>query len=549
MYLREVPSPRKHGPDVVYLQLVEGQRDRTTGKVRTKILHSFGRLEALDCGQIRRLVDQLVDYLEPDARPDLLEGVEVTASWDYGGPHLLDGLWRELALDRFFAAALAERSFEAPVERALFALVAQRALAPASKLAGARWAGGRAWIPGLDDGGASLEAHHFYRAMDFLAGAMGELHEHLYFQITDLLNADVSILFYDTTSVSFYLDEADAEDTGAPGLRRYGHSKKKRPDLPQIILALAVNRDGLPVRHWVFPGNRVDKTTVEEVTTELMGLRPRRFLFVGDRGMVSAANLDFLESRRLPYLLGAPLRSDAIVDTGVLSLRGRYRSVREGVGVKETIHREGSRDVRYLLCRDEARAAHDRAVREQIVARLEAALETGRTAEAHTRKACALLAKPGYARFLRERKDGGLVIDRGALRADERLDGKSVLMTNELELPAEELVEGYRNLWLAERAFRSMKSALDIEPVFHRAPARITAHAHLCVLAYLLTRLVETRTDTSWPLVRERLETVSLTRLETDKASVWQTRRLTADEEELWNKCRLAAPPKMVQLA
>jgi len=362
--------------------------------------------------------------------------------------------------------------------------------------------------------------------MDFLFAAMPKLQQHLYFQVTDLLNADVSVLFYDTTAVSFYLDEADpcGEDEGDPeGLRRHGLSKKKRPDLPQI--------------HWVFPGNQADKTTIERVTTDLRGLRPRRFLFVGDRGFVTQGNLDYLESRRLPYLLGCRLRSDKVVDEAVLSIRGRYRPLREGVGVKETIVTEGGRTIRYLLCHNEARAAHEARVRAQIVATLEAELEGSRMKERHTRNSCKLLSKPGYARYLKELKGGGLRVDRSKVRQEARLDGKTVLMTNDLKLPAGELVQGYHDLWLAERAFRSMKSILEIEPVYHRTKERITSHVHLCVLAYLLTRLVENRSGEFWELTCERLQQISLSRLETDRASVLKTKRLTAEETSLLKRC------------
>lgn len=550
MYLREVTSPRKQGPDAVYLQLVEGVRHPKTGRVQTRILHSFGRKDQLDTERIRRLVNQLLRYLEEGERPDLPFGVEVTQTWDFGGPYLLDALWRELELDRFFTQALEERSFEQPVERALFTLVAQRALAPASKRAATRWAGGRAWIPGLEGGGQGFDPQHFYRAMDFLFEAMPELQQHLYFQVTDLLNADVSVLFYDTTSVSFYLDEADGPaDDGEEGLRRRGHSKKKRPDLPQIVVALAINREGLPVRHWVFPGNQADSTTVERVITDLKGLRPRRFLFVGDRALVSEENLDYLESRRLPYLLGCKLRRDTVVNEQVLSLRGRYRPVKEGLGVKETTVTEGGRTVRYLLCRDEKRAARDAEVRRAIVERLGAELGGSRSQEHHTRKSCNLLSHPGYARYLRELKGGGLRLDWGAIRREERLDGKWVLMTNELELPAEELVLGYRELWQVERAFRSMKSVLEIEPVYHRIPERIIAHVHLCVLAQLLTKVVENRTQESWELARERLERISLLRIEGGQAAVLEAKRLTAGEQEFLKKCGVAPPPRIVELS
>jgi hypothetical protein len=544
MYLREVVSPRKRGPDARYLQLVEGERDHR-GRVQTRILHSFGRTDQLDTEAIRRLIDQLSRYLDPST-PPAASGVEVTRTWSFGGTHLLDSLWRELGLDKFFSHALEARAFGHPVERALFALVCQRALAPASKLAGSRWAGGSAWIPGLERGGAELDVQHLYRAMDFLHEAMPELQEHLYFQVTDLLSADVSVLFYDTTSVSFYLDEADPEG----GLRRHGYSKNKRPDLPQIVLGLAINRDGLPVRHWIYPGNQIDVSTVEAVTRDLLGLRPRRFLFVGDRGMVSQANLDFLESRRLHYLLGCPLRADPVLEKTLLSLSGRYSPVREGVGVKETQITDGGRTLRYLLCRSDTRAERDARRRAAVLERLKEALADRRkgAASVGTRASHSLLSKPGYARYLTETPDGKLKIDRAKVAAVARHDGKYVLVTNELTLPAAELVQGYRDLWRAERAFRSMKSVLDLEPVQHRAPERIMAHVHICVLAYLLVRLVENRTQLGWDLVRERVERITLSELSTDRASILQTKALSREERDLVDCCGALIPPKILQV-
>jgi transposase len=544
MYIREVTSKRKRGPDVTYVQLCESEWDAQKGSARSRILHSFGRKDELDLRQLARLSAQLAAYLDTENLGGSVEGVDLTDTWDFGGPHLLDGLWRELRLDDFFSHALRDRRFDAPVERAILAMVAQRALAPDSKLAGARWAGGRAWIPGLDQGGEELEVQHFYRAMDFLAGAMDELREHLYFQVTDLLNADVSVLFYDTTSVSFEIAAPDEEG----GLRRLGNSKKKRGDLPQVVLGLAINRDGLPVRHWVFPGNTVDVTTVEGVVNDLLGLRPRRFLFIGDRGMVSQKNLDFLESRRLHYLLGSKLRDNAVVQEEVLSLRGRYGKVTETLGVKETRITDGGRPVRYLLCRDTERVAEDQAVRQEIVARLQDELEGSRTAEAHTRKACTLLAHRGYARYLRETEKGGLEIDWSRVRDDERFDGKYVLLSNEMDLEAGELVLGYRDMWRAERAFRSMKSVLRMEPVYHRADRRIVSHAHLCVLAYLLMRIAENRVGESWPLIREKIERVSVGRIETDHAAIFRVKRLKDSERQIWNSCGLEPPPKTLQV-
>ena len=120
-------------------------------------------------------------------------------------------------------------------------------------------------------------------------------------------------------------------------------------------------------------------------------------------------------------------------------------------------------------------------------------------------------------------------------------------MTNELDLPAEDLVVGYRDLWRAERAFRTMKSVLDLEPVQHRTPDRIAAHVHVCVLAYLLIRVAENRAQAGWEQIREQMERITLTELTTDRATVLQTTAVTRTERDLLNCCKATPPPKILQ--
>jgi hypothetical protein len=266
--------------------------------------------------------------------------------------------------------------------------------------------------------------------------------------------------------------------------------------------------------------------------------------------MVSQANLDFLESRRLGYLLGCPIRTDPALEAHLLSLRGRYRPVREGLGVKETQIEDGGRTLRYLLCRSEARAEHDARTRASILERLKVKLAKQKKGDAasDTRGTHSLLSTPGYARYLVKAADGKLRIDPAKVAAAARHDGKYVLMTNELDLPAEELVQGYRDLWRAERAFRSMKSVLDIEPVQHRVPDRITAHVHVCVLAYLLIRVAENRAQLGWEQIREQVERISLAELTTGRASVLQTKALTRAERDLLNCCKATQPPQILQV-
>jgi len=139
---------------------------------------------------------------------------------------------------------------------------------------------------------ADLELHHLYLGMDFLEENKVAVEEAVYFKMADLMNADVDLIFYDTTSLHFEVDEEDEAHLKRRGrdyvpLRKRGHSKNGRGDAPQIVIGLAVTRDGLPVRSWVFSGETNDVTTVEKVKADLAGWRLGRCVFVGDAGMNS----------------------------------------------------------------------------------------------------------------------------------------------------------------------------------------------------------------------------------------------------------------------
>ena len=186
------------------------------------------------------------------------------------------------------------------------------------------WVGEEGYEQWLQDdvrikGTESLELHHLYRAMDFLEANKAAIEESLYYRLADLLNLDVDLVFYDTTSLHFEIDDADAiEQRGNveagqkryPPLRKRGKSKNGRDDAPQLVVGLAVTRDGIPVRHWVFPGNTVDVTTVKQVKADLKGWRLSRCLFVGDAGMVSADNLKTLSRGGGRYILCMPIHGE-----------------------------------------------------------------------------------------------------------------------------------------------------------------------------------------------------------------------------------------------
>ncbi|MCA1679904.1 MAG: hypothetical protein LC790_14295 [Actinobacteria bacterium] len=227
------------------------------------MLVHLGREEDLDLEGLRRLAASIARYCDGDGASDALGapgGFDVVASRPLGA-WLLDGLWRMLGVDRALSGVLGPRRFKTDVERVLFALVANRALDPASKLAAAQWASEDVHIPGLQ----AMDEDQCYRAMDLLveADTEGRLQEAVFFACADLLNLEVDLLFFDTTSTYFERDEPDgAGEDGEPAFRAYGHFKDHRPDLPQVLIGLAVTKEGLPVGVWVWPGNTNDMSVV-----------------------------------------------------------------------------------------------------------------------------------------------------------------------------------------------------------------------------------------------------------------------------------------------
>ena len=219
---------------------------------------------------------------------------------------MLDALWRRLGVGGAIASRVGARRFGTDVERVLFALVANRALRPFSKLAAAEWASTDVHIPGLE----AMDEDQAYRAMDVLAAAdtEAEVQEAVFFACADLLNLEVDLLFFDTTSTYFERDEPEQGEGGEPGFRVLGHSKDHRPDLPQVVIGLAVTREGIPVRVWVWPGNTNDQTVIEQVKNDLAGWRLGRLIWVVDRGFSSDDNLRYLTRGGGHWIAGEKMR-------------------------------------------------------------------------------------------------------------------------------------------------------------------------------------------------------------------------------------------------
>lgn len=574
MYLRESRRRNRDGSTVSYLQLAHNERHPETGSPVAKVIHNFGRADKVDREALRRLVSSISRFLEPAETVAALAGseVEVIDVRRLGGAWVLDRLWERLGIGAALIGAAKGRRLDAhAVERIVFALVANRALEPTSKLEATRWASERVHLPecpSFDDDAA-------YAAMDFLLDALEEVARGIFDTTANLLNLSCDVIFVDTTSTYFEVDvaddladvataearaeaAADAQAAGAAGggpaeagTRRFNkHSKDHRPDLPQVVIGMAVTAEGVPVRCWTFPGNTSDQLIMRRIKDDLAGWMLNRVVWVADSGFNSAANRAYLTRGGGSWVIAEKLRRTSTEAAEALSRQGRYKTVAGNLQVKEVRVGRGARAQRFVVCHNPEAAERDRRVRDNLVAYLQKRISASDAMSRSQRDQLAgeLHATPGVYRLMRRTKDGKLRVDAAAIKNEERFDGKWLIRTADETLTSEDLAFAYKQLLQVERGWRDMKGALKLRPVFHWREDRIRAHVQLCWLALLLIRVIENATDDTWRNVRHELDRMHLVTLESRDGRVAQRSSTTQGQRQLLASLGLAEPPQLLDV-
>ena len=402
----------------------------------------------------------------------------------------------------------------------------------------------------------ALALEHLYRALDFLLSHSESLEQEIFFRTADLFNADVDLIFWDTTTLYCAIDDEDEESEPwqtrmIPALRKRGHNKEGRDNNPQVVVGLALTRDGLPVRSWVFPGNTADVTTITHLKDDLRGWRLNRCVFVGDSGMFSEANRQRLSRALGRYILAVPMRKVTEVSLDVLTRPGRYRDVAPNLRVKEVYVGEGERRRRYVICHNPEEEVREQAHRARLLELVRAELAALDVRQAdHPKKACELMASRRFGRYLRMDARGRLSIDTTKVAAEAKYDGKFVVTTNDDTLDAADVALGYRSMTLIEGCFRRMKTTgLQTRPIYHWRARRIIAHVKLCVLALLLERAAEIRCQQTWWTIRHTLDQLQVVRYRMHGKTIVQSTRVTAPLADILRRLGVPLPQRILEVA
>jgi transposase len=306
--------------------------------------------------------------------------------------------------------------------------------------------------------------------------------EELFARRRDLLTT-LDMVFFDTTSIYF-------EGRGGESMGQHGFNKDHRPDLKQLVVGMVLDDTGTPICSQILQGNATDVKSLLPVKARLeRQFAVERVCLVADRGMINADTMSALEREGWPYILGARLRQGDAAMEKVLTDGGTFEEVfpkakRSKAPSPLKVKEVKANGRRYVVCFNEDQATKDRYDREAIVAALEGALKQGDKS---------LIGNKGFKRYVAAQGEH-FMIDTAKVQAEARYDGLWVLATN-TDLPAREVALKYKQLWMVEDAFRSMKSLLSTRPIWHKCDEPIVGHVFCSFLALLLRKRLQDHLD------------------------------------------------------
>jgi transposase len=488
--------------------------------VRQRIIINFGPIHRYTKEEIRKIIRELSRFYQLEETPRG-EGLPAEGSQDFGGTYAIFRIWDELGWSQVLEGYLRGRHYDFDVVANLKVLVANRLLDPMAKLHILEWMDG-VHFPGIKR--EDVDYNHLLRSMDFLIEHKEVLEPKLASALIGLFDTSLDLVFYDLTSCYFEIDHEDRDRGGARGssLRNYGYDRD-RSGCPQLVLGLVMTREGMPLCHWVFPGQTPDRATLKAVVKDLKARFPiKRCVVVGDRGLLSEDNLEVLSGAGLDYIVALALRRSSVTRRVVEAVQERlqeqlrlWKEAKVPLEQRECfldVHLDGRR---FVVAHSEAIAKESRRNRAASL-REATSYVSFRVARTHGQQKGSI-PKEGRVLshqdtllhlhdYLRDRKLGRyyrLWLDEDGTirwgpneenrRWENLIDGKLILETTNRTLSPQEVVLQYKELQDIERCFRTLKSSLDIRPVYHFMDRRIRAHVFICVMALQIQRLMRLR--------------------------------------------------------
>jgi transposase len=520
---------------------------RRDGKVKQRTLLSLGRVEENKLVQLSEAINKHLDTIHV---LDLAKHIDISKAYIYGSLMVLDRLMESLGInDVVSEIAASHEKLSIDLKKILFTLITSRFVKPVSKLAlYDRWI--EKLYPVMVD--HNLPLHHIYRSLDILAPHKEQIEQSLYAFKKDLFSINVDIVLYDLTTLRF---ESTREDLGE--LRKFGYSKEKRSDCTQVVFGLLTDTDGIPLSFEVHPGNTFEGNTLKDIVDKMRKkFSVRRFIFIADRGLFSAKNLNHIRNTQGEFIVGLKI--------GVLKKElqkvfydiTRFEFINEELAIWETDYGED----RCIVTWSKSRAERDRKTRDDILAKIREKLskKSSRTKSFVTNR--------NYQKYLIIQDDKKPVLNQQAIDEQATKDGFFGIITNVKNMTAKEIVFNYKQLWKIEDSFGELKGSLKSRPMFHWTDQRIIGHLVVCFLAYLceayMTRALREQNDTlqskaiegkiikTRPLTAimamEELNSVLAIPVTIKSQTIWVRTDIPENAQNLLKAMNMRIPPKIL---
>ena len=558
MFIREV-KVQKGDHTYTYLRLVESVRRK--GKILQRTLVNFGNIDFWSKQKTKELIVKLAEVTKVE-RPPFLEDVNPRKSLNFGQPFALNAIWEKIALSSLIRGVSEDRKVKFDIVHPIKIMIMNRLIEPKSKLQVTDWVKEQ-YIPDIDD--SEIPLQHYYRALDQLIQIKDALEKALHQTVTDLFTMNLSMVFYDVTSSCFEGDNCT--------IAKSGYSRDHRPDLKQIEIGLLVKDEGIPISHSVFEGNIKDKNTVLTILESMQqNFRIRRCIFVGDSGIISDNVFAQLAAAGYEYIASLKRRkspeANRLMET--LPEKKDFQKVKGNLFIKELAQADKATaypadKVRFIACYNPIRAAATKEKRNLRLQESQAYLKgfsLPRNKQGQSKKPQKVhsqierfLRKKGTLKFFkyeyRGNADFTYSLREDILAKEEKLDGLLILKTNSASLAPNDIASGYRTLTEVEDAFNHIKNFIRIRPIRHYADLRVRGHVFICVLAYLIEKLLEkTLRENNMPMTAEKalmmLSPIKLVVNELMGQSIRKTTYLTKEQREIFKALGVEKVPKIV---
>lgn len=457
-----------NGKRRVYAYVVEGYRQG--GKVKHKRIMSLGLIKNKQ--DVSRN-ENILESLKKEECMIPFGSVEVVSSEEFGNIYAIEAIWKQLCLNQVFESIT--KRF--PFERTIFSLVANRLSEPGSENMAYEWINRDAYIEGKGD----IKKQHLYRALDLIIENKEKIEKLIFEELKRREIITLDKVFYDITSSYF--------EGGTCILAQYGYSRDKKRGKKQLLLGIIL-ADGLPIAHFVFPGNVADKNTLKGTVNYLKnGLGIRRIMFVADRGMISEENIDFLDKLGYEYIISTKRRVGKDIRTMMLSKLEERDRIEKNFYAKEVMKKS---EFRFILCMNKERAEEDRKEIDSKIEELKEKYKKYYGKKLNEKQVIALKTKLRvYARLFKLKKNL-FKLDEKVYQYEKEIAGRYLLATTS-NLSPSEAAKAYKQLIIVERSFREIKSFIKLRPFYHSKERRIRAHVLVSVLAFLIEAMIQKR--------------------------------------------------------